>query len=162
MNSFIYVNRCKEGFIMKFLEESLVAFDIEASSPEEAIRVAGKLLVDEGTTESNYVEAMVKSYQKNGPYFVLAPQIAIPHARPEDGVKEASVSFVRFKNPIAFGSEMNDPVKIVFALGASSSEEHLLILQKLIMLLSSNENVEKLLTITSYQQFKEIIGGPNK
>jgi PTS system ascorbate-specific IIA component len=144
---------------MKFLEENLVAFDVEVSSPDEAIRAAGKLLVEGGVVEESYVEAMVQSYHANGPYFVLAPQIALPHARPEDGVNEASVSFVRVTSPVVFGSAANDPVKLVFALGASSSNEHLEILQKLMMLLNSQENVEKLMEITSYSEMKQLIGG---
>jgi PTS system ascorbate-specific IIA component len=144
---------------MKFLEENLVALDVEASSPEEAIRISGKLLVEGGVVEEGYVEAMVQSFLKNGPYFVLAPQIALPHARPEDGVNEASVSFVRLKQPVIFGKAANDPVHLVFALGASSSEEHLIILQKLMMILSNQENVKKLTEIKSYQELIEIIRG---
>ncbi|MEH7387439.1 PTS sugar transporter subunit IIA [Bacillus sp. JJ1521] len=144
---------------MKFLEEGLVALDVHASSPEDTIKQAGNLLVNENAVNESYVEAMIQSYKKNGPYFVLAPSIALPHARPEDGVNEASVSFIRLKDPIAFGSELNDPVKFVFALGASSSDEHLQILQKLIILLNDQENIKKLEEATNYQQIKIIIGG---
>ncbi|CEG28746.1 PTS sugar transporter subunit IIA [Bacillus sp. B-jedd] len=144
---------------MKFLEERLVALDVEAYSPEETIKLAGNLLVNENAVDESYVEAMIQSYKKNGPYFVLAPSIALPHARPEDGVNEASVSLIRLKEPVTFGSQLNDPVKFVFALGASSSDEHLQILQKLISLLNDQSNVKKLEEATSYQQIKSIIGG---
>ncbi|MGH2318689.1 PTS sugar transporter subunit IIA [Planococcus sp. SE5232] len=143
---------------MKFLEQNLVALDLPAATPEEGIRAAGALLVDENLIEPRYVDAMVESYQKNGPYFVLAPQIAMPHARPEDGVKEASVSFVRLKDSIEFGSETNDPVRFIFALGASSSEEHLLVMKKIVALLSKPENVEKLKELSSYEELQQIIG----
>lgn len=144
---------------MKFLSESLVALDVEATSPQESIRIAGELLVKEDAVGESYVEAMIQSYEKNGPYFVLAPKIALPHARPEDGVKEASVSFVRLKNSVKFGSEMNDPVKFVFALGASSSDGHIQILQKLTMLLNDQNNLKKFDEAKSYEEIKEIIGG---
>ncbi|MEK5393926.1 PTS sugar transporter subunit IIA [Margalitia sp. FSL K6-0131] len=144
---------------MKFLEKNLVEFDVDVTSPDEAIRAAGRLLVGEGLVEENYVEAMVQSYHKNGPYFVLAPQIALPHARPEDGVKEASVSFIRLANPIVFGSATNDPVNLVFALGASSSNEHLEILQKLMTLLNNQDNVKRLVEITSYSEMEQLLGG---
>lgn len=143
---------------MKFIEKNLVALDIAASTPEEAIRAAGNLLVSDKLVESKYVDAMVESYIKNGPYFVLAPQIALPHARPEDGVKEASVSFVRLQNPVVFGSAANDPVQLVFALGASSSEEHLNMMKKLVMLLSNSSNIEKLKEVASYEEIKNMIG----
>lgn len=143
---------------MKFLEKNLIALDVDVDSPEEAIRVAGGLLVSEELTEPRYVEAMLESYQKNGPYFVLAPQIAMPHARPEDGVKEASVSFVRLQKPIAFGSAANDPVQLVFALGASSSDEHLGMMKQLVMLLSNPVHIENLKTATSYEEIQKMIG----
>jgi ascorbate PTS system EIIA or EIIAB component len=142
---------------MKFLEKNLVLLDVEANSPEEAIRTAGKLLVDGDAAEQTYVEAMVESFKQNGPYFVLAPQIALPHARPEDGVKEASVSFVRLKYPVVFGHQANDPVQFVFGLGASSSDEHLQILQKLMLLLGNPENVEKLKDVSNYEEINELI-----
>lgn len=143
---------------MKFLEKNLVLLDVPANSPEEAIRIAGQLLVDGELAEQTYVEAMVESFKKNGPYFVLAPQIALPHARPEDGVKEASVSFVRLKNPVVFGNPANDPVQLVFGLGASSSDEHLQILQKLMQLLGNPDNVEKLKKVTNYDEINQLIG----
>lgn len=143
---------------MKFLEQNLVALDRSVSTPEEGIRAAGALLVAEDLVEPGYVDAMVKSYQKNGPYFVLAPQIAMPHARPEDGVKEASVSLVRLKDSIKFGSEANDPVQFIFALGASSSEEHLLVMKKIVTLLNKPENITKLKELSSYEELQQIIG----
>ncbi len=147
---------------MKFLDESLVALDVDANTPEEAIKAAGKLLVDANLAEDRYVEAMIHSYHENGPYFVLAPHIALPHSRPEDGVKEACVSLVRLKSDVKFGHKTNDPVRLVFGLGASSSDEHLIVLQKLMDLIGNSHNVEKLLQVESYEELKKIFGGKEK
>lgn len=144
---------------MKFLEKNLVALDVAATSAEDAIRAAGQLLVKEQLVENHYTDAMVESYKTNGPYFVLAPQIALPHARPEDGVNEASVSFVRLKEPVVFGNPANDPVTLVFALGASSSEEHLQIIQKLMKLLGDSAKVEALKSVSNYKEINLLIGG---
>jgi PTS system mannitol-specific IIA component/PTS system ascorbate-specific IIA component len=144
---------------MKFLNEQLVAFNVTSDSAEEAIREAGKLLLAGRLITEGYVEAMVASYRKNGPYFVLAPQIALPHARPEDGAREACVSLVRLKQPVPFGHPANDPVQLVFALGASSSEEHLELLQRLSLMLGNPENIKKLIEAETYQDITEMIGG---
>jgi ascorbate PTS system EIIA or EIIAB component len=144
---------------MKFLEKNIVALDVAATSAEDAIRAAGQLLVEGKLVEAHYTDAMVDSYKTNGPYFVLAPQIALPHARPEDGVNEASVSFVRLREPVAFGNPANDPVTLVFALGASSSDEHLQIIQKLMKLLGDSANVEALKTVSNYEEINLLIGG---
>lgn len=73
---------------------------------------------------------MVESYHENGAYFVIAPQIAIPHARPTDGVENSAVSLVVLKDGVNFGHAANDPVRLVFGLAATSSEAHLKVIQK--------------------------------
>lgn len=142
---------------MKFLDESLVNIGVEVKDAQEAIEEAGKLLFTEGLVKESYIEAMVRAYKENGPYFVLAPQIAIPHARPEDGVKEASVSFVQLKKPVIFGHASNDPVQLVFGLGASSSDEHLALLKRLTGLLNNPNNIKALVNATSYENVKQLI-----
>ncbi|WP_053218355.1 PTS sugar transporter subunit IIA [Virgibacillus senegalensis] len=142
---------------MKFLEEGLVKVGAKATDAADAIKQAGVLLADAETVEEVYIEAMVQSFQDNGPYFVLAPHIAIPHARPEDGGKEASVSLLQLKDPVTFGHSSNDPVQLIFGLGASTSEEHVDLLKKLTLLLNKEENVKQLRTAASYREIKTII-----
>lgn len=144
---------------MKFMDEQLVAFQVTVNSAEEAIREAGRLLLATRSITEDYIEAMVASYRKNGPYIVLAPRIALPHARPEDGAREACVSLLQLKQPVPFGHPANDPVQLVFALGASSSEEHLQLLQRLSALLGNPENIAKLIEAETYQHITELIGG---
>ncbi len=47
---------------------------------------------------------------KNSAHIVIAPGIALPHARPEDGVIDSTVAVVRLAEPVNFGNEDNDPV----------------------------------------------------
>lgn len=142
---------------MKFLEESIVKLGVEVSNAYEAIEAAGHLLAEDELIEETYIEAMKNAYKENGPYFVLAPHIAIPHARPEDGVKEASVSLIQLKNSVEFGHSINDPVRLVFGLGASSSDEHLTLLRRLTLLLNDSVNIEKLTNATTYEEIKNIV-----
>lgn len=46
--------------------------------------------------EASYVEAIKQKHKDIGAYYVLAPKIAMPHARPEDGVNEASLQVTVF------------------------------------------------------------------
>jgi len=144
---------------MKFLEPSMIALDVEAKTAEEAIRLAGGLLAKAGASEVRYADAMVESYRDKGPYFVLAPHIALPHARAEDGVKEASVSLLRLKQPVAFGHSANDPVQLVFALGGASSSEHIAMLRKLTTLLSNPDNVEQFKNASDVETIQQLIRG---
>ncbi|MEM4666305.1 MAG: PTS sugar transporter subunit IIA [Thermofilum sp.] len=83
-----------------------------AENWEEAVRLAGKLLAADGIVEERYVEAMVQVTRELGPYAVIAPGVALPHARPEDGAKEVGLSIVTLREGVNFGSP-NDPVYIV-------------------------------------------------
>lgn len=142
---------------MHFMEKGLISLDIEAEDAEQAIRAAGQLLVDSGSAEGSYVEAMVSAYRNNGPYIVIAPHIALPHAKAENGVREASVSFVRLRRPVAFGHPENDPVELVFALGSSSSSDHIALLRRLTTLLNDPANVEALKEAKTAEEIESII-----
>ncbi|MED4954344.1 PTS sugar transporter subunit IIA [Paenibacillus macerans] len=142
---------------MHFMEKGLISLDIEAEDAEQAIRAAGQLLVDSGAAEVSYVEAMVSAYRNNGPYIVIAPHIALPHAKAENGVREASVSFVRLRRPVAFGHPENDPVELVFALGSSSSSDHIALLRRLTTLLNDPANVEALKEAKTAEEIESII-----
>ncbi|MCM3700703.1 PTS sugar transporter subunit IIA [Paenibacillus macerans] len=142
---------------MHFMEKCLISLDIEAEDAEQAIRAAGQLLVDSGAVDHSYVEAMVSAYKNSGPYIVIAPHIALPHAKAENGVREASVSFVRLRNPVVFGHPENDPVELVFALGSSSSSDHIALLRRLTTLLNEAANVEALKKAQTAEEIESII-----
>jgi len=141
---------------MSFLEESIVEFNAEATDAEDAIRRAGRLLVTEGYAREEYVEAMVKSYRENGAYFVIAPGVAIPHARPESGTLRSAVSLVTLEKGVDFGHSANDPVRLVFGLAASSGEEHLKVIQKIAKFLGKKENTKKIQQAQSYQEIQQL------
>ncbi|PYI51499.1 PTS sugar transporter subunit IIA [Paenibacillus flagellatus] len=129
---------------MKFIPADLIALDRLADTAEDAIRAAGELLAASGAADAAYTEAMVEAYREKGPYFVLAPGIALPHAKAERGVREASVSFVRLSRPIRFGHKTNDPVDLVFALGSASNAEHIAMLRRLTVALNDPANIAAL------------------
>ncbi|PLR75761.1 PTS sugar transporter subunit IIA [Bacillus sp. V3-13] len=127
------------------LSANLISLDVEADSAEAAIRKAGALLVEENIVEESYVDAMVKGFQDVGPYIVLAPSIAIPHARPEHGVLQQNVSLVRLKNPVEFGHPTNDPVQLVCAISGTDSTSHIGMLQSLASVLGDKAKLEIIL-----------------
>ena len=65
------------------LTREMVRLEVPALlSPEDVIRYSGKILVEAGKVEEQYVNEMIESYRKLGPYMVMAPGLAMPHARP--------------------------------------------------------------------------------
>lgn len=129
--------------IKKLLTEDLVKLNIKASNWEDAVRKAGELLYINNKVEKSYIDAMVKTVESMGPYIVMAPGIAMPHARPEDGVKDIGLAIISLEKPVDFGSDDFDPVKLVIALCASESKVHIELLKDLSNVLDDEDLINK-------------------
>jgi len=79
-----------------------------------------------------------------GPYIVVAPGVAMPHARPEDGAIATGMSLVTLKEPVVFGNPDNDPVRLVIGLAALDAQAHLHALATLVELLGDPEMVRQI------------------
>jgi mannitol/fructose-specific phosphotransferase system IIA component (Ntr-type) len=128
--------------VKELIRESLIDVDIEVEDWQGAIRAVGKLLVQDGAVEERFVDAMIRVAKEFGPYIVVAPGIALPHARPEDGVIQASIAIIRLKTPVNFGNEENDPVYLVVALAAVDQNQHIEGLKQLAMVLGNQEKIQ--------------------
>ncbi len=131
--------------LKELLPVERIALSVEVADWESAVRVSGQLLVDTGAAEERYIDAMVNTTKELGPYIVIAPGVAIPHSRPEDGVISTCLAFVRLNPPINFGNEANDPVKILFALGALDHTQHVEALKQIAEILTDQDKFSKLL-----------------
>lgn len=137
---------------MKLLEKEAIKLDVEITDPIEGIRVAGERLVQTQQVLPNYVEEMVKAYQEIGPYIVIAPGIALPHARPEHGVLKQALSVVRLNTPIPFGHPTNDPVQLICAIGGNDQSKHLDMLQQVSKILGSPDKFTSILQAKSEKE----------
>src|SRR5699024_7552547 len=91
-----------------------------ASSWEDALRVASKPLLKNKSITENYVEAMVKS--NSDPYIIISPNTAIPHALPDDGVKQLSMSLLQLKEGVKFADTL---INVVIVIAAVDKEQHI-------------------------------------
>jgi PTS system ascorbate-specific IIA component len=114
-----------------------------AATWEDAIRKAGKVLVDAGSISPEYVENMVKSVREYGPYIVISPKLAIAHAAPGKGVIRNDMSLVTLSSPVSFGSA-NDPVSVILCFGCTDTSSHLERLSRIAELLSKESRISEL------------------
>lgn len=124
-----------------FLNEKTVRARVQVRSWEEAVEYVGRLLVEAGLAEDRYIGAMKRVLRELGPYAVIAPGIVLLHARPEDGVIEPCLGLITLAAPVEFGHRENDPVDIVFALGAVDKQAHISALQALAQMLMDQETL---------------------
>ncbi|MFU2205492.1 BglG family transcription antiterminator [Streptococcus pluranimalium] len=124
---------------------------------EEAIEKVANPLVEKNIITSDYIDAMTNSVKEFGPYIVIGPHLALAHARPEDGCNELGLSLGIFKDPVEFGEEENQQVKVIFCLSAIDSFSHLGIMKDLVNLIRSTDKVEKLSHANSVEEVNEIL-----
>lgn len=134
----------------KILDKPAILLNVAATDWEDAVRICGGLLVQTGKVETTYVEAMIRNIQELGPYILIAPSIAMPHARPEDGVIQEGISVVVLTEEIAF--ENGKKFKVLIGLAALNSKSHLDILQKIAEVISQAESMERLTNATRYDE----------
>ena len=114
---------------------------------QTAVRIASKPLLEQGYIEESYVEAIISSVNEIGPYIVLAPKVAVPHASPDAGVHRLGISLLQLKEPVNFGLEDDEDknVQLIFVLATVDSTAHLKALQQLALILDDDEVIENLI-----------------
>ena len=97
---------------------------IPAMDWRAAVRASGEALVAAGITTPAYTDQMIATVEQLGPYIVIAPGIALAHARPSEAVLRPGLSWVTLAQPVRFGHKDNDPVTLIVGLAAPDSSSH--------------------------------------
>lgn len=142
--------------LLQYLKKDNILFDAEAKDYEEAVRIAGGLLVKSGAAKDSYVDAMVEM-ARNYHYIVLAPGVAMPHARPQSGALSNSLSIVKLRNGVNFGHPEHDPVYIVLGLVALSENDHIDVMEALAAFLGEENNIQRLIHAKSREELLKIL-----
>ncbi|MFO3903638.1 PTS sugar transporter subunit IIA [Enterobacter hormaechei] len=126
---------------------------------KKAIRLSAQPLLAKKAMTEEYIEAIFNSHQELGPYYVLAPGLAMPHARPEQGAIKNGLSLLHIKQGVSFDAEENDPVYVVIMLCALSGDEHINMITSLADIFSDDERLSALLTASSIELIQRVIKG---
>lgn len=120
------------------IENKSIKLQAEAQDWRSAIKLGTDMLVASGAVTPSYYEAIINCIETMGPYIIIAPNFAMPHARPEDGVNRTAFALVTLKDPILFDDEA-DPVDVLITLAGSTSDEHMKGLMEVIQLLEDED-----------------------
>lgn len=123
----------------------------EVADWKQAVVEAVSPLIENGYVEGRYADAIIENTEKYGPYYVIAPNIALPHARPEQGVLRKQLAVLLLRNPIKFSQDGFD-VRLLITLAASDSESHLQTLAKLSEVLSDDDLIGQILGAASEEE----------
>ncbi|WP_166984502.1 PTS sugar transporter subunit IIA [Paramicrobacterium fandaimingii] len=112
-----------------------------ATTRDDAIAEAGRVLVAAGAVTDAYVDAMREREETVSTY--MGNYLAIPHGTNEakNEIKASALSLIRYMNPIDWDGE-----EVRFVVGIAGVEnEHLEILSKIAIVFSEEESVQQLI-----------------
>lgn len=144
---------------MKLLKQENVQICESADDWQDAIRISVQPLEQGGYVESCYKDEIIENVEKLGPYIVIAEDIALPHARPEQGVIGTQISITLFRQGVQLKGR-DTTARLFVTLAAKDNNEHLEALSQISELLSNEEVVNQILAApdaqTLYRYFETI------
>lgn len=145
--------RKQEPTLKDIVTEQNILLQYHAENWQDAVIAAGDLLYQNGSVKRDYSSKMVEKVKEIGPYIVILPGIALPHAGYEDGGMKTDMSFVTLEHPVTFGRKGYDPVQLVIALAVSEKFDHIDALSELTEILQDHQNFEALIACNRKEDF---------
>ena len=124
--------------------EEYIRLGLAPVSKEEAIRAAGRLLVEQGCVDESYIDAMLAREKLVTTYMGMG--IAIPHGTAEQKarVKRSGIVVLQYPEGVDFGEEK---AQLVFGI-AGVGDEHLDLLSGICSALEDEQVLARLKTTT--------------
>ncbi|MGB4706275.1 MAG: PTS sugar transporter subunit IIA [Aquiluna sp.] len=139
-----------------YFAEGAIAIEPSCANFSEAVSKATSLLVATGSATKKYVDETLAALETLGPYFVVAPGLAIAHAKPSDSVLRPAMALLKLAEPVTSGSH-NDPVSLVFAMCSPDSEAHIEMLSEFGALMSGKGVINSLLNASAESVIRQIL-----
>jgi mannitol PTS system EIIA component len=128
------------------------------TNKEEAIRFTGQILVDRGYVEPSYIEKMLEREEMASTF--MGNSVAIPHGTDDakSEVKNSGLAIIQVPEGVDFGD--GNIVKLIIGI-AGKGDEHLEILSNIAIVVSEEENVEKIVSASTAEEVLSFFEGVN-
>ena len=133
----------------EILTSKTVELGVSLSSRDEAIRRVGALLVENGHVDERYVDSMFEREKSVSTY--MGNAVAIPHGTNDSKqwVTTSGLSIITVPEGVEYGD--GDMAKLVIGI-AGKGDEHMDILSKIALVVSEEENVERIVNAQTKEE----------
>jgi len=137
----------------EILTPKTVELGASLSSRDEAIQRAGALLVQNGNVDERYVDSMFEREKSVSTY--MGNAVAIPHGTNDSKqwVTRSGLSIITVPEGVEYGD--GDVAKLVIGI-AGKGDDHLDILSRISIVVSEEENVEKIVQAETKEELLAI------
>jgi PTS system ascorbate-specific IIA component len=139
------------------LPQSAIVIAAEAADWRAAVTLAAEALASSGAARPEYAGEMIRMIEEHGPYVVIAPGLALAHARPGPAVLGDGLSIVTLATPVNFGHPHNDPVSVVLGLAVANAAEHLAAVAALANVFNDSHAIEELAAAETADEVQRIM-----
>ena len=145
-----------------YISTDLMAFDVRAKDWRDLVRQLSGMAEAEGRVTPGYADDVIareELYPTGLPIEGLG--VAVPHAMTREHVVGPAIVYARLAEPVSF-KEMGDGerdvlVEAAFLLVPGDAGGHLEILQKLILMLTDGEAIERLRAATTPKEVEDLL-----
>ncbi|WP_096437419.1 BglG family transcription antiterminator [Alteribacter populi] len=153
----LHIREPYKPMLNEIIDGSSIQLANKVDSWQSAVELAAAPLLEKDLITKDYIDAMITNINELGPYVIIAPHVAIPHARPEDGVNKLAMGLLKLHQPIAFSKEVRHQASLIFILAATDNETHLKALSQLSSMLSDEENIDTLINARTIEDLQSLI-----
>ena len=140
--------------VKPILSEENIALNVKVKDKEEAIRYAGKILMENAYTTPKYIEHMLERQRRFSVY--IGNHLAIPHGieSSDSEIYTSGLSVVQVPEGVDFGD--GNIAYVVIGI-AGKDGTHLNMLSNIALICAEEENIEKMRRAENKQEIMEIL-----
>lgn len=143
--------------LKNWLHNGTIRLEKRVDEWPQALEICARPLLEQDIIVPDYLTAIIRQHHQLGPWYVLAPGLAMPHARPEEGAKGLGLSLLKLEQGVSFGAGEFDPVNLIIMLAAPDKHSHIEMISALAELFSSDTALEELHQAKTREEIKNII-----
>lgn len=139
------------------LPESAIVIGAHAADWRAAVTLSADALAASGAAKPAYAQEMIRMIDEHGPYVVIAPGLALAHARPGPEVLADGLSVVTLAEPVTFGHPYNDPVSVILGLAILTADRHLAVVAAVANIFNDSTAIADLAAATTPAEVQAIM-----
>lgn len=140
----------------QLIEKDLIQTLEKVESWQDAIRISADPLLKKGYILESYIDAMIQTVIDLGSYIVIAPYIAMPHARSDGRVFQNAISILKLKEPVYFDTDESSKATFIMPIACVDNENHLAMLARVAEVLGDPDIMNQLLDTNDVQQLYKV------
>ncbi|WP_036463722.1 PTS sugar transporter subunit IIA [Mycoplasmopsis sturni] len=147
----------KLNLLDSLIKDKAILVHQEAKTWQEAVKISTQPLVTAKIINDKYYQDIIESTAKHGPYYVIMPGLAMPHASAtEDSVFGNGFSLITLKEPVVF--ENGFEVSVLICIAAIDGETHTQVaIPQIVAVFEDPENITKIAQMNSKEEIIEFI-----